>query len=71
MNLVHIEDYKSLNLSVNDYFKRYFVGHYSPAGNHFFAFSIKDKIVNWLDPKPVTYHKEGQNMDDFNGYPEK
>jgi len=71
MNVVHAEDYKSFNLSVDDYFKRYFIGHYSPAGNHFFAFSIKDKILNWLNPKPITYRSEGQNMDDFNGYLEK
>ena len=68
MNVVHAEDFKSFNLSVDDYYKRYFIGHYSPAGNHFFAFSIKDKIVNWLDPKPITYRTEGENMDEFNGY---
>ena len=50
MNLVHCEDFKSFNLSVGDYFKRYFIGHYSPAGNHFFAYAIKDKVVDWLDP---------------------
>lgn len=71
MNVVHAEDFSSFNLSVDDYFKRYFIGHYSPAGNHFFAFSIKDKVVNWLDPKPITYRSEGENMDDFNGYLEK
>jgi len=71
MNVVHAEDYRSFNLSVGDYFKRYFIGHYKPAGNHFFAYSIKDKIVNWLDPKPITYRGERQNMDDFNGYLEK
>ena len=71
MNVVHAEDFKSFNLSVNDYFKRYFIGHYKPAGNHFFAFSIKDKIVNWLDPKPITYQGERQNMEDFDGYLER
>lgn len=30
-------------------------GHYSPQGNHRFAFSVKNDIVNWLDPKPVAY----------------
>ena len=71
MNVVHAEDYKSFNLSVDDYYKRYFIGHYKPAGNHFFSYSIKDKIVNWLDPKPITYRGERQNMEDFNGYLEK
>jgi len=71
MNVVHAEDFKSFNLSLDDYFKRYFIGHYKPAGNHFFAYSIKDKIVHWLDPKPITYRGESQNMDDFDGYLEK
>jgi hypothetical protein len=68
MNLCHVADYKNFNLSVDDYFKRYFIGHYSPAGNHFFAFSIKPRVVEWLDPKPVTYQKSDQKMIDFKGY---
>lgn len=68
MNLVHVEDFKSFNLSVNDYFKRYFIGHYNPAGNHFFAYSIKDRIVKWLDPKPITYEASAQRMTEFKGY---
>ncbi|MBM3211090.1 hypothetical protein FJZ33_02655 [Candidatus Poribacteria bacterium] len=68
MNLAHLEDYRSFNLSVEDYMKRYYIGHYNPSGNHFFAYSIKDMIVNWLDPKPITYRKDGQRMIDFRGY---
>ncbi|MDQ1318160.1 MAG: hypothetical protein QG588_1817 [Candidatus Poribacteria bacterium] len=68
MNLAHLEDYRSFNLSVEDYMKRYYIGHYSPAGNHFFAYSIKDSIVNWLNPKPITYRDDGQRMVDFKGY---
>ena len=68
MNLVHVEDYKSFNLSLEDYFKRYFIGHYSPAGNHFFAFSIKPVIVEWLNPKPITYQTPQQQIIDFKGY---
>lgn len=68
MNLAHLEDYKAFNLSVEDYMKRYFIGHYSPAGNHFFAFSVKNIIVDWLDPKPITYRDDGQRMIDFKGY---
>ena len=55
MNEVHVKDFKQFNLSFENYMKRYFIGHYRPNGNHFFAYSIKDKIVEWLDPKPVTY----------------
>jgi len=68
MNLKHVEDFKSFNLSVNDYFKRYFIGHYSPAGNHFFAYSIKGRIVDWLDPKPITYESSSRRMMKFDGY---
>jgi len=68
MNLAHLEDYKSFNLSVQDYMKRYYIGHYSPSGNHFFAFSIKNTIVDWLDPKPITYRDDDQRMVDFKGY---
>ena len=67
-NLMHVEDFKSFNLSVNDYFKRYFIGHYSPAGNHFFAYSIKDRIVEWLDPKPAPYEESERKMMRFEGY---
>ena len=68
MNLVHLEDYKAFNLSVDDYYKRYFIGHYNPAGNHFFAYSIKQKVVDWLDPKPITYQNTDQKMTGFKGY---
>jgi len=68
MNLVHVEDFKNFNLSIDAYFKRYFIGHYSPAGNHFFAYSIKPAIVKWLEPKPITYRKTNEKMTDFKGY---
>jgi hypothetical protein len=48
--------------------KQYFIGHYNPRGNHFFAFSIKDKLVGWLDPKPITYRQTDPNSIDFKGY---
>jgi hypothetical protein len=55
MNLVHVEDYQSFRLSLDEYMKRFFIGHYNPAGNHFFAYTIRKPLVEWLDPKPVTY----------------
>ena len=42
MNEVHLEDFKKFNLSMEEYMERYFIGHYKPSGNHFFAYSIKD-----------------------------
>jgi hypothetical protein len=43
-------------------------GHYNPRGNHFFDFSIKDRIVGWLDPKPITYRQTDANSIEFKGY---
>lgn len=68
MNLVHVEDYKSFKLSVNDYMKRYYIGHYNPAGNHLFAYALKNKMVEWLNPKPLPYQDDAQKMIQFKEY---
>jgi hypothetical protein len=68
MNEIHRADFQAFNLSVEDYRKRYWVGHYSPAGNHFFAYNLKDAIVEWLAPQPVTYRGEAMSSADFAGY---
>ena len=68
MNLVHEEDFRRFNLDLRDYYARYLLGHYNPAGNHFFAYSIKDKVVKWLNPKPITYGKTNKKWIDFIGY---
>ena len=68
MNLIHVADFKKYNLSLEEYYKIYFLGHYNPTGNHFFAFSIKNTIVNWLDPKPITYERSNRKWVDFKGY---
>ena len=68
MNLVHLKDYQCFKVSVDEYLGRYLIGHYSPAGNHFFAFAIKNTIVDWLEPKPITYRSDNQARLDFRGY---
>lgn len=68
MNLVHVEDYKNFRIPLDQYMKRYFIGHYNPAGNHFFAFAIKDTIIDWLDPKPITYQTDEGRWNVFEGY---
>lgn len=68
MNLVHQEDYKMYNLSLEEYYDLYFIGHYTPRGNHFFAYSLKPRIVEWLDPKPFTYRESKTLPADFKGY---
>ena len=68
MNEVHLDDFKKFNLSLDEYMDRYFIGHYNPSGNHFFAYAIKDKIVDWLDPKPMTYLQNDDKLIRFKGY---
>lgn len=68
MNEVHLQDFKKLNLTWEDYLDRYFIGHYKPAGNHFFAFSIKDRVVQLLDPKPIPYQRSEQQSISFKSY---
>jgi hypothetical protein len=67
MNLVHLADFEQFDLSLEEYMKRYFIGHYSPIGNHFFAYAIREAVVGMLDPKPFPYRREG-NAVDFRGY---
>ena len=68
MNIAHLTDYRDFSIPVEDYMRRYFIGHYSPAGNHFFAHSIKSTLVDWLDPKPITYRTDEEQQVDFKGY---
>jgi len=51
----HQIDIKSFNLGIKDYLSKYFVGHYNPLGNFFCAHTLRDKIVEMLDPRPVPY----------------
>jgi hypothetical protein len=51
----HQADFEQFALDVPAYVKRYYIGHYSPAGNFFQAFAMKDKLVEMLDPKPPAY----------------
>jgi len=68
MNEVQLRDFKKSNLSYRDYMKQYFIGHNSPKGNHFFAYSIKDTVIEWLNPKPISYRKLDSKAIDFSGY---
>ena len=55
----HVEDFRFFSCSPEEYIRRYYIGHYNPKGNHFFAFAVKDDIVKWLNPKPPTYRESG------------
>jgi hypothetical protein len=54
----HKKEFDSFKTSVEDYIKRYYIGHYNPRGNFFQAFAIKNKMVEILKPKPTSYQKE-------------
>ncbi len=49
------EDYKKVKVDVNQDLKPFYNGHHTPRGNFTTACAIKDKIVQWLDPKPKPY----------------
>jgi hypothetical protein len=71
MNHVHVEDFKTFKIPLDEYMQRYFIGHYNPSGNHFFAYALKDTLVDWLDPKPVTYLQGDEKLIRFKGYLEE
>jgi len=48
-------DYKQFKVDLNTYLKRYYIGHHNPAGNFFAAWSVKNHLVKWLDPRPIPY----------------
>jgi hypothetical protein len=55
----HRADFLAFHVAPRAYVDRYYIGHYNPLGNHFFAFAIKDAVVGWLDPRPLTYRGSG------------
>jgi hypothetical protein len=55
--VAHLEDFSKFNISIDEYAGRYWIGHYNPQGNVFHAFSIKDKVVEMMEPKPISYSK--------------
>ncbi|NKB65655.1 MAG: hypothetical protein GKR89_01220 [Candidatus Latescibacteria bacterium] len=56
----HRAEFARFQLGVDDYVKRYYNGHYSPAGNFFFAQALKEVLVDWLNPKPAPYRPYAQ-----------
>lgn len=65
---MHVAEFDTFKLSAKQYVDRYYIGHYNPKGNHFFAFSIKDALLEWLDPKPPAYRTDNEPLIRFKGY---
>jgi hypothetical protein len=51
----HVADLQQFSTPVTDYIGRYFVGHYNPQGNLFYANTVRNSLVAMLEPKPVPY----------------
>jgi hypothetical protein len=71
MNEVHQREYQQVGGSCHEYMSRYMVdgdGHYNPRGNRFFAYALKDKLLELLDPKPLPYQDRGPDTVDFSAY---
>ncbi len=51
----HRRDFGCFSLDVDEYLKRYYIGHYGPAGNYFEAWAVNDALVEMLDPPPLPY----------------
>lgn len=72
MNAVHEAEFQAgRDSAFSDYMRQYMVGgvgHYNPKGNHLFAYAIKDKLVELLDPKPLPYRDLQDERIDFRGY---
>jgi len=60
----HVRDFESFSLSPEQYCRRYLNGHYTPTGNQFFAFAVKNALVDWLEPTPIAYHRDGRGLTD-------
>ena len=54
----HVAEFNNFKLGIDEYLKRYFIGHYNPRGNLFCAYAIKDKLVQMLNPKPFPYRQD-------------
>ena len=53
----HLAEFAQFKTSIEDYLKRYYIGHYNPLGNFFQAFAIKNDLVEMLRPKPISYQE--------------
>ncbi len=64
----HVAEFDTFKLSAKEYVDRYYIGHYTPQGNHFFAYAIKNAIRDWLSPLPPAYQNNKEPLIRFKGY---
>jgi hypothetical protein len=51
----HVADYAAFSIQPDEYVARYYDAHYTPGGNHWFAYFVKPAIVRWLETLPPAY----------------
>ncbi len=49
-------DYKKYKVDTDQYLAPFYNGHHTPRGNFFTAWAIKNRVIKWLNPKPLPYH---------------
>ncbi|MHC4593789.1 MAG: hypothetical protein ACYS19_02450 [Planctomycetota bacterium] len=55
MRNVFTADYKKYKVDIDQYLAPFYNGHHTPRGNFFTAWAIKDRVIQWLNPKPLPY----------------
>jgi hypothetical protein len=55
MRDVFAADYRKYKIDVDQYLAPFYNGHHTPRGNFFTAWAIKDRVIQWLNPKPLPY----------------
>ena len=50
-----IRHFEQQKLDIKAYLEQYYTSHYSPLGNFFAGHTIRDRLVEKLDPKPPAY----------------
>lgn len=64
---IHARDFASFSTTPERYVERYYAGHYTPLGNAFYAFAIKSRLVEWLEPDPPMYRSTDDSFARFAG----
>jgi len=49
----HATDYADFSCGIQNYLKRYYIGHYNSWGDFFTAMALRESVMNMLDPKPA------------------
>jgi hypothetical protein len=52
---LHGAEHRTLGGNAAGLIAKYLIGHYSPQGNHFFAYAIRETVVGCLQPPPPAY----------------